>query len=66
MTVYQIIAAPQSCVGAVNVTIALPSSAVATTSVGAPGTVAGASGVTSFDATLAVSQIAFCATTVNI
>ena len=66
-TVYEVIALPPSLAGAVQETAAEASPAVAVTPVGAPGTVAGAFGVTLFDeADAALLPTAFVATTVKL
>ena len=58
---------PPSLAGAVQVTVACASTAVAVTAVGAVGTVAGATGVTLFDAAdAALVPTALVAVTVNV
>ena len=67
VTVYEVMALPPSLSGAVQETEAEASPAVAVTPVGAPGTVAGAFGVTLFDgAEAALLPTAFVAITVNV
>jgi hypothetical protein len=62
-----VIGLPPSLAGAVQVTVACASPAVAVTAAGALGTVAGATGVTSFDgADAALVPTAFVAVTVKV
>jgi hypothetical protein len=67
VTVYEVMALPPSLSGAVHETEAEAAPAVAVTPLGAPGTVAGAFGVTLFDgAEGALLPTAFVAMTVNV
>ena len=67
VTVYEVMALPPSLAGAVQETDAEALPAVAETAVGAPGTVAGATGVTLLDgAEAALLPTAFVAMTVNV
>jgi hypothetical protein len=66
-TVYDTTAEPPFDAGSLNDTVACPSPAVATTALGAPGTVGGRDGVTAFDAADAGPvPTAFRAVTVNV
>jgi hypothetical protein len=67
VTLYCVIVAPPSDAGALNVTAAWVLPATAEIAVGAPGTVAGATGVTAFDGPLADPiPTEFVAVTVNV
>ena len=67
VTMYEVIALPPSASGAVQLTVAEALPPVALTSVGAPGAVAGATGVTLLEARDAgLLPTAFVATTVNV
>jgi hypothetical protein len=67
VTVYPVIDAPPSDAGALNVTVAWVLPATAEIAVGAPGTVAGATGVTAFEGPLADPiPTEFVAVTVNV
>ena len=67
VTVYEVIALPPSDTGAVHDTLAEALPPVALTSVGAPGALAGATGVTLFEGNEAgLLPTAFVATTVNV